>query len=94
MNYGCSHFKHNKRDIPLPQILRFILIGKNFFHWDYRNLKSTANAALTTQECLISHTRRFYMGAAYLFLNYNCILVYEMSFSDRWGHSKLTTSEW
>ena len=33
------------------------------------------------------------MAADYLFLNYNCILVYEISFSDRWGHFKLTTAE-
>ena len=30
------------------------------------------------------------MATAYLHLNYNCILV---SFSNQWGHSKLTTSE-
>ena len=32
-------------------------------------------------------------SATYLSLNYNCILVWEISFSDRWEHSKLTTSE-
>ena len=30
------------------------------------------------------------MTAAYLIFNFNSILVCEMSFSDRWGHPKLT----
>ena len=33
------------------------------------------------------------MAASYLFFNYNCILFCEMSFPDRWGHAKSTTSE-
>ena len=43
-------------------------------------------------ECFISHTKRLYMAAACLFLNYDCIWVCEMSFSDR--HSRWTTSGW
>ena len=44
-------------------------------------------------DSFISQTRRLYMAAGHLFLNYNCILVFAISFSDRWGHSKLTTLE-
>ena len=32
---------------------------------------------------------RLYLAAAYLFLNCNCILGYETSFSDRWGQPVL-----
>ena len=33
--------------------------------------------------------RRLYLATAYLFLNYNWILVYEIYLSDRWGRSQL-----
>ena len=34
------------------------------------------------------------MADAYLFFNYNSIYLCEISFPNRWGYSKLTTSEW
>ena len=40
-----------------------------------------------------THTRRLYVAATYLFLNYNFILVCGMYFPDWWDTYKLTTSE-
>ena len=40
------------------------------------------NLLILACQCFIWYTRRLYMAAAYLFFNYNCILVYEISFSN------------
>ena len=40
------------------------------------------NLLILAMRMLVWYTRRLYMAAAYLFFNYNCILTYEISFSD------------
>ena len=50
-----------------------------------RLLPYTANIG----ECFISHVARLCMAAGYLFPNCSCILICEMSFSDRWAQIQL-----